>query len=409
MDYYYKQPKYYSDFRCLGGNCPDTCCRGWQIIWYKNEYEKLINADCSDYLKELVEKSYKLSENENGNLYEIKLVSSVKDDTTDIIDLLTLMHEGKCPLHNEQTGLCDIQKELGEDYLGTVCRRYPRRYFQRGQIIVRMCSSACPAVNYMLINDKNAAAFEMTIARDFDKLEDKAVTHDPNEHIKVNPYLKYRIDILDFYVELFNKFVNVENSIILGALSAKKISEEDAEKIPGILKEYRKQFSSGAVLKSLQSIAPNYNIKYKIVNNLIYNYFGTRKDGIDISMLHNGEQLIKERYLQGMDNFNKAFEGREYAFRNIAINMFIYNFTDAFSWKINFWDYYSTFASYIAVLQVFACAVGYDNEDIENKFIKITSDLNRAMSHNKKKAEKVTNALKEIGLTTPAHLALIIK
>ena len=27
----YTVPHYYKKFRCIAGECPDTCCAGWQI------------------------------------------------------------------------------------------------------------------------------------------------------------------------------------------------------------------------------------------------------------------------------------------------------------------------------------------------------------------------------------------
>ena len=28
----HRHPNYYPGFRCLGGACPDTCCRDWDIV-----------------------------------------------------------------------------------------------------------------------------------------------------------------------------------------------------------------------------------------------------------------------------------------------------------------------------------------------------------------------------------------
>ena len=27
----YIKPNYYEKFKCIAGNCPDTCCAGWNI------------------------------------------------------------------------------------------------------------------------------------------------------------------------------------------------------------------------------------------------------------------------------------------------------------------------------------------------------------------------------------------
>ena len=36
----YRKPKYYSDFQCIAGSCPDTCCAGWQIVIDEESLEK---------------------------------------------------------------------------------------------------------------------------------------------------------------------------------------------------------------------------------------------------------------------------------------------------------------------------------------------------------------------------------
>ena len=27
-----RRPDYYTQFHCLGGACPDTCCRDWAVV-----------------------------------------------------------------------------------------------------------------------------------------------------------------------------------------------------------------------------------------------------------------------------------------------------------------------------------------------------------------------------------------
>ena len=44
----YKKPKYYPDFQCIAGSCPDTCCAGWQIVIDEESLEKYSNIN-SDF------------------------------------------------------------------------------------------------------------------------------------------------------------------------------------------------------------------------------------------------------------------------------------------------------------------------------------------------------------------------
>ena len=41
-------PKYYDKFKCIGSECPETCCQGWPITIDKqtfNKYQKLDNCN----------------------------------------------------------------------------------------------------------------------------------------------------------------------------------------------------------------------------------------------------------------------------------------------------------------------------------------------------------------------------
>ena len=38
MEYVY--PDYYRQFTCIGGECPDTCCAGWEIVIDDKTLEK---------------------------------------------------------------------------------------------------------------------------------------------------------------------------------------------------------------------------------------------------------------------------------------------------------------------------------------------------------------------------------
>lgn len=35
-------PDYYREFTCIAGECPDTCCAGWQIIYDRREKSEKI-------------------------------------------------------------------------------------------------------------------------------------------------------------------------------------------------------------------------------------------------------------------------------------------------------------------------------------------------------------------------------
>lgn len=43
----YRKPQFYDNFHCIAGDCPDTCCAGWQILIDQESLEKYssVNTD----------------------------------------------------------------------------------------------------------------------------------------------------------------------------------------------------------------------------------------------------------------------------------------------------------------------------------------------------------------------------
>ena len=94
-------PKYYDKFKCIGSECPETCCQGWPITIDKqtfNKYQKLDNCNLKKKADKFVKKLPK----------EIKsILCSNKNAKSD--------------------KLCSVQKEYGNSYLSTACSTYPRK------------------------------------------------------------------------------------------------------------------------------------------------------------------------------------------------------------------------------------------------------------------------------------------
>ncbi len=97
----YRTPTYCRDFRCIAGECKDSCCKGWEID---------IDAETAEY--------YSRVDGEFGE----RLRSSIKNGS------FVLTEDERCPFLNME-GLCDIYTELGEENLCRICSDHPR-YFE---------------------------------------------------------------------------------------------------------------------------------------------------------------------------------------------------------------------------------------------------------------------------------------
>ena len=93
----YLKPHYYDKFVCTAGDCPDSCCAGWQIMIDETSLERYGN-----------EKSE----------FGTRLRNSIDWD-----EECFYQNNRRCAFLNEEN-LCDLYKALGPDSLCDTCRMY---------------------------------------------------------------------------------------------------------------------------------------------------------------------------------------------------------------------------------------------------------------------------------------------
>ena len=229
---FYRQPRYYNSFSCIGGSCPASCCIGWRVDWTKEEVEKLKNSECSENLRKLIDSSFE----EIGEKYEIKL------------------YERKCPFLTEDN-FCFIQREIGEEYLSYTCRNYPRSFTLSGNTVLSCCNISCYHVMDILCSDKDCMVLEnyKSTSKKIEKVEVNSKTDIMN-----HPELKYRQQLFEFLYELISDDSHsLETSIVLGALAAQGltriIEKGEYDSIPDYIKNIKGQLNDPEQIKKLES------------------------------------------------------------------------------------------------------------------------------------------------------------
>ena len=114
------KPAYYDSFRCIAGDCPDSCCKEWevQVDPVSTDYYRTLTGPLGDRLRQV------LRDDENGGA-------------------LMTIENGRCPMWRED-GLCRIQAELGEDALCQVCTDFPRLRHDYGDFLELGLELSCP-------------------------------------------------------------------------------------------------------------------------------------------------------------------------------------------------------------------------------------------------------------------------
>lgn len=139
----YTIPDYYQEFSCIAGECPATCCAGWQIVIDErslNRYRKFKGAF--------------------GN----RLINSIDWEQGTF-----LQYDGRCAFLNEQN-LCDIYTEAGAHMFCRTCRNYPRHIEEFENEREISLSLSCPAAAKLILEKKEPVLF-LTAEKDSEEEE----------------------------------------------------------------------------------------------------------------------------------------------------------------------------------------------------------------------------------------------
>ena len=115
-----RYPQYYDQFACIAADCPDSCCKEWDVLVDEESAERYLAMDgpLGDDLRALVR------QDEEGDWY-FPIVN------------------GRCPMWQED-GLCRIQGSLDHDALCQTCREFPRLTHDYGDFVERGLALSCP-------------------------------------------------------------------------------------------------------------------------------------------------------------------------------------------------------------------------------------------------------------------------
>ena len=117
---------WFDEFECLGGDCPQTCCKGWVI--------PLEREDCIRLKK-------------TGGKLGIRLFFATAGWTRAKFNA----DSATCPFHDND-GLCRIQKEKGHETIPWACQSYPRFYRNYGEFEECSLDLSCIAAVRMMLD-----------------------------------------------------------------------------------------------------------------------------------------------------------------------------------------------------------------------------------------------------------------
>lgn len=138
----YLKPHFYDQFTCTAGDCPDTCCAGWQIVIDEDSLER-----------------YGKEQGEFGK----RLRNSI-----DWEEECFYQKNRRCAFLNDEN-LCDLYKALGPDALCDTCRLYPRHTEEYEGLRELSLSLSCPEAARIILSCQEPVRF---LAEETDEEDD---------------------------------------------------------------------------------------------------------------------------------------------------------------------------------------------------------------------------------------------
>lgn len=361
-------------FKCIGPNCTDTCCAGWDI-----------NID---------ENTFKKYENDKGNLKELikgKYIKNSESDDSFNYGFMKITEDNKCPFLNENL-LCEIHGKCGEENLSITCRRYPRVFNIIDDIYEKSELPSCEEICSKAFLNKEKMEFieiEEELPEDF--LEIRRVI-DTEAFIGSDNLIQYFWDIRIISINIMqNRNFSIEERLSLLKAFYKSLedlkTEENFYEIEDLLEKITEYPSNITQFIDSKKIIPlsitNNFFKIILDENLLRKVIGTRLKNL-LSDLNKDQNLFNNIHKYDLKSFDTYFKKYSYIFENYLVNQIFkdiipFNTGGDLNESIHkLINTYKLIKSYLILWNISS-----QNEISEKNIIYVIQALSKDLEHNK--------------------------
>ncbi|MGJ1065834.1 flagellin lysine-N-methylase [Clostridium perfringens] len=367
-------PKYMNDFKCIGPNCIDTCCAGWDINIDENTFKKY-ESDKGN-LKELINGKY-LKNSESGDSFNYGFMKITKDN--------------KCPFLNDNL-LCEIHGKCGEENLSITCRRYPRVFNIIDDIYEKSGLPSCEEIcSKAFLNKEKMEFIEIEEELDEDSIEIRRVI-DTDAFIGSDNLIQYFWDIRVISINIMqNRNFSIEKRLCLLKSFYKNLetlkNKENFYEIEDLLERIIEDPSNITEFIDSSTIVPlsitNNFFKIILDGNLLNKIIGTRLK-ILLSDLNKDKNLLNNIHKYDLKSLDNYFTQYSYIFENYLVNQIFkdiipFNTGEDLNQSIDkLINTYKIIKSYLILWNISS-----QNEISEKNIIYVILALSKDLEHNK--------------------------
>lgn len=365
-------PKYMLTFKCIGSECIDTCCAGWDINIDEDTYKKYTN--CTGKLRDLVQGKFR--ENKNNEDYFNK-------------GFMILKEENKCPFLNDSL-LCDIHGGIGEENLCITCKRFPRVYNIVDNIYEKSALPSCiEACNLAFLNKDKMEFIECEEKIDESAVEIRRII-DTESFEDTDSLLQYFWDIRVNSINIIqNRDFSIEERLSILKSFYNEIEslykQEDFDSIEELLEDYSEGKVDFEAFKNL-NLSESNKFYLSLLNEELINNIRSIRLKQCVNEYKTSISKINDiiKYINEETNLVEEVEKYSYIFENYLVNQIFkdlvpFNKGESLSLSINMLiNSYRIIKAYIIGI-----ALNFEKQIDEKEIIRVIQSLSKDIEHNK--------------------------
>lgn len=169
----YRALNYVKKFQCTGPECEDTCCQGWRVNLYEDDFHKLRRL---------------FQDNDNMRNYLLSLDLHTEDKRTENdYAALAFGNENHCPMLDD--GWCVLHRDHGETMLPRVCATFPKNIIELEERVEVHGMLACPEMVRLCITATEPPALEELPTECFPQFSEQSTftSQDPDLYQRYMP------------------------------------------------------------------------------------------------------------------------------------------------------------------------------------------------------------------------------
>ncbi|MDK0927375.1 flagellin lysine-N-methylase [Clostridium perfringens] len=330
-----RYPIYLKEFKCIGGECEDSCCIGWDVDIDKftfQQYESVSDSDMKNILK--------------SNLIKNKRCQCDEIDFAKV----KLGENKRCPFL-KCDNYCVIHSNLGEEYLSNVCTSFPRVTNKIDGIYEMSLAVACPEAARILLLKKEGIEF----SESDENLGKHIISSEVNTKVIEESYLpvEFLKEIRETSIKIMKnrKFSLDKRLYILGEFI--NALEDEYEYNCHNTLSFIKEYDIGTVKDLYEENSMNYIIQVDFFKKLLTmlrvekdidsDRFKEYSNEVKIGLNLDEENYLAKNaqmYIKAFEEYEKEFiEENSYIFENYIVN-FIYSNLFPFCERESIFDSY---------------------------------------------------------------------